>query len=94
MAGELGMKIEYYQWADLSAILTGAPLPVVVLPVFSQLQRTKITQLSRIHPHFQEVVYHPLLPRSGDRYPRLESLGIYEANSEQRWTTPTEINRS
>jgi hypothetical protein len=94
MAEVLGMKIEYYQRADLSTTLAAAPLPVVVLPVFSQLQRTKITQLSQIRPHFQELVYHPLLPSLGDRYPRLESLGIYEANSEQRWTTLTEINRS
>jgi hypothetical protein len=67
MVEELGMKIEYYQRADLSTTLAGAPLPVVALPVFSQLQRTKITQLSQIRPHFQEVVYHPLLPSSGDR---------------------------
>jgi hypothetical protein len=43
MAEVLGMKIEYYQRADLSTTLAGAPLPVVVLPVFSQLQRTKST---------------------------------------------------
>jgi hypothetical protein len=47
MAGELGMKIEYYQWADLSAILTGAPLPVVVLPVFSQLGYSERCDLAR-----------------------------------------------
>lgn len=47
MAEVLGMKIEYYQRADLSTTLAGTPLPVVVLPVFSQLGYSERCDLAR-----------------------------------------------